>query len=351
MQSFVYQPASQRVVFGAGGFDELAGEAERLGLGKLLVVSSPGRKELASRAAVLLGARCAAISDAATTNVPEFAFDAAKTAAGEINADGMVVLGGGSAIGLGKALAADTGLPFIAVPSTYSGSEMAPNWNVETANGIRRGGGEGVLPVTVIYDPELTLDLPPKISAASGMNAMAHAVESLYGANANPVTVRMAEEGVRILADNLPIVVEQPNDIEARTDALYGAWLAAAFRGGTAIEHRIAQTIRHAYELSHADTHAVVLPYAVAFNRDAAQDAMERIQRALAAGEAASGLYDLNVALGLPTGLKDLGLAESVLDAAADAIADEKLYNPRPASRDDIRSLLGEMYQGDRPEY
>ena len=214
-----------------------------------------------------------------------------------LDADGFVVIGGGSPIGLAKAAAATTGLPYIAIVTTYSGSEMAPRWYIGIADNRVNGESVAALPATAIYDPELTLDLPSAISAASGMNAMAHAVESLYGIDTNPVVQAMAEEAVRLLGASLPRVIEKSaSNIDARTDALYAAWLAANFRAQVGLEHAIAQRVRQWFNLDHARTHAVATPYAVGFNAAAAPDAVARIARALGAKNAARGLYDLNVA-------------------------------------------------------
>lgn len=349
VKHFTYRLPDQRVVFGNGVLDRLAEEADARGITRALVVSSPGRAEMAARAARILGPACVGVSDAATLNVPARAVDAAKAAASEAAADGLIVLGGGSAVGLGKALAVESGMPWIAVVTTYSGSEMSDNWTVVHADGPIAGRDPSALAGTVLYDPELTLDIPPHFSAASGMNAMAHAVESLYGAAANPVTDSMAAEAVRTIGVALPRVCAEPGDLAHRNAMLYGAWLAATFRGGLAISHRIAQSMRKAFNLIHAETHAAVLPHAVAFNQGAAPFAMRAIENSLGADNAAAALYDLNAALALKTGFKDLGVKDWDVDKAAAVVLAQPFHNPRAPKLEDVRRLLEDIYEGGRP--
>jgi maleylacetate reductase len=349
---FVFQPNPSRIVFGAGTLETLAEEAERLGIERALIISSPGRKVQVARARDLLGARCVGASDAGLANMPEASFDRAMGEIADARADGLVVIGGGSPIGLGKALGAATGLAQIAVPTTYSGSELMADWRIETADGgMRRGVDAKARPATVIFDPLLTLDLPPAISGPSGMNAAAHAVESLYAAGAGPVSLTMGEEGIRLLAESLPIVVRAPGEVEARTRALQGAWLAGGFRAGIGLEHRIAQRLRSRLGLPHAESHALTLPFVVAFNEVAAPDAMARIARALRGEDAgaAAGLFRLNDTLGIKASLAAMGVDEAALDAAADDIAGADIANPRPVTRDDVRRILHDMFHGHRP--
>ncbi|HUD88861.1 MAG TPA: iron-containing alcohol dehydrogenase, partial [Xanthobacteraceae bacterium] len=268
-----------------------------------------------------------------------------------LDADGFVVVGGGSPIGLAKAAAATTKIPYIAIVTTYSGSEMAARWRIGVAADATSGEGPDALPATAIYDPELTLDLPVRFSAASGMNAMAHAVESLYGIDTNPVVQAMAEEAIAKLGASLPHVVQNPRDIAARTDVLYGAWLAANFRAEVGLEHAIAQRVRQWFNLDHAHTHAVATPYAIGFNASAAPEAMARIKRALGVPDPARGLYDLNVRLGLPTGLKGLGLREDDIAKAVDVVAAVKITHPRPVSKADLTEIIRQAYNGAPPRF
>jgi len=228
---------------------------------------------------------------------------------------------------------------------------MAANWYIGVGENRMVGEGPAALPATAIYDPELTLDLPARVSAASGMNAMAHAVESLYGIDTNPVVATMAEEAVRLLGSSLPRITQNPRDLAARSDALYGAWLAANFRAKIGLEHAIAQRVRQWFGLDSAQTHAVATPYAVGFNADAAPEAMARIKRALGVADAARGLYDLNIRLGLPTGLKDLGLRETDIGKAVEVISAVEITHPKPVSKADLINILAQAYAGEPPRF
>jgi alcohol dehydrogenase class IV len=203
----------------------------------------------------------------------------------------------------------------------------------------------------VIYDPHLTLTLPPQLSATSGMNAVAHCVEALYAEDANPVISLIAEEGIRALAGSLPTVVKKPHDIEGRSQALYGAWLAGASLGtvGMALHHKLCHVLGGTFNLPHAETHTVVLPYAVAYNRTAAPEAIARVAREMGVEDAARGLYELAASMGAPTGLSQIGMKESQLDRAADLAVESSYYNPRPITREGIRALLEDAFRGRPP--
>jgi maleylacetate reductase len=183
------------------------------------------------------------------------------------------------------------------------------------------------------------------------MNAMAHAVESLYGIDTNPIVQAMAEEAIKRLGASLPRVVQNPRDLDARSDVLYGAWLAANFRAEVGLEHAIAQRVRQWFNLDHAHTHAVATPYAIGFNAAAAPEAMARIQRALGVSDAARGLYDLNVQLGLPTGLKGLGLREEDIGKAVDIVAAVKISHPRPVTKADLAEVIRQAFFGEPPRF
>ena len=347
MRNFSYQPNPSRIVFGAGSLDGIADECARLDISRALIVSSPGRRKLAERAEALLGARAANNFDGASGSLSASDFDAALAA--RRDADGLVVIGGGSAIGLGKSLGAKTGLRQIAVPSTYSGSELMTDWRIEGVAGIERGNEEAARPATLIYDAELTLDLPPGVSGPSGGNALAHAIESMYSPNVNPVAFEMGAAGIAALAESLPVFIAEPANLAARERALYGAWACGGFRAGSCLEHRIAQRMRTLFGLTHAESHAVVLPYVVAFNEAAAPEAMARIARALGSESAADGMFRLNDTLGVKPSMKEIGVPEDGLDAAADDIAGVEIPNPRPVSRDDVRALIDDAFHGRRP--
>src|SRR5512146_620021 len=312
MNPFVYNGLPGRVVFGAGVLAQLPEELERLGAKRALLLSTPGRAEDARRLAASLGARAAGVYDKAVMHVPLPVAEDARRVARELGADCCVALGGGSTVGLAKAIALTSSLPVLAVPTTYSGSEMTTVYGL-TEGGLKRTARDArVLPKTVIYDPTLTLGLPAHTSAASGMNAIAHCVEALYARDANPITSLMAEEGIRALAAALPRIMKNQNDLDARSDALYGAWLAGVALGstGVALHHKLCHTLGGSFNLPHAETHAIVLPHAARYNRDAAPEAMARVARALGADDAPRGLYDLELKLSLKMRLSDIGLRE-----------------------------------------
>jgi alcohol dehydrogenase class IV len=343
-----------RVIFGAGSLAQLPDEVARLGAGKALVLCTPEQRAQAEDAAKRLGKRSVGVYDKAEMHVPIEVARAARDAARRLGADCCVALGGGSTTGLGKAIALEFGLPIVAVPTTYAGSEMTTIWGLTEAGEKRTGRDARVLPRAVIYDPELTLSLPPAIAGTSGMNAVAHAVEALYAESANPVISMMAEESIRALGASLPKVVASPDDIEARSDALYGAWLAGASLGsvGMALHHKLCHVLGGSYGLPHAEVHTVIIPHAAAYNCQAAAGAMARTARALgasAADEAPGALYDLAVTVGAKMALKDIGMKEEDLDEAADKAAANPYYNPAPVTRAGIRALLENAFFGRRP--
>jgi alcohol dehydrogenase class IV len=356
VRAFVYNGQPSRVVFGRGALEKLGAEIERLGAKRALVLSTPEQRASAEDVSRRLGARSAGVYDKAVMHVPIETAEAARAVAKELNADCCVAVGGGSTIGLGKAIALTSELPILAIPTTFAGSEMTPIYGI-TAQGQKKTGRDArVLPRTVIYDPQLTMTLPAKIAGPSGMNAIAHCVEALYAEDANPITSLMAEEGIRALARSLPKVVSDPADLDARAEALYGAWLAGACLGnvGMAIHHKLCHTLGGSYNLPHAETHTVILPHAVHYNRDAAKDAMARIARALgrdgaASADPAGGLYDLARNIGAPLSLKDIGMKADALDEAARLATQNPYYNPRPIEYAALRQLLQNAWEGRRP--
>ena len=345
---FVFEPAHSRVVFGAGCITGLAGEADLLGAKRILLVGTSGRSELLHRVAELLGGRVAGIFDRAVVHVPGKVADAAREAALEHQADSILAVGGGSAIGVAKAIAVTTDLPIIAIPTTYSGSEMTPLWGLTRDGAKRTGCDPRVQPRTVLYDPELTLDLPIPISAASGMNAIAHCVEALYASDANPVTSWMAEEGIHALGTSLATIVAAPHDIAARTQAMYGAWLAGSALGAVqmGLHHKLCHTLGGSFNLPHAETHAVLLSYTAAYNMNAAAAAMDAVSRGLGAAPAPAALYDLGRRIGTPASLAEIGMRSSDLERAADLAAERPYPNPRPVTREGVLALLKQAFEG-----
>ena len=351
MRSFVYTALPARVVFGVGALDKVGEEIERLGAHRALVLSTPEQRNAAEDVARRLGARAAGIYDKAVMHTPIESAEAARRVAAELKADCCVAIGGGSTTGLGKAIALTSALPILAIPTTFAGSEMTPIQGI-TADGVKKTVRDlRMLPKTVIYDPRLLLTLPARIAGPSGMNGIAHCVEALYTQDANPVTSLMAEEGIRALAQSLPTVVREPQNLDARGEALYGAWLAGACLGtvGMALHHKLCHTLGGSFNLPHAETHTIVLPHATRYNAQAAPEAMARIARALGASDAAQGLYDLAKTIGAPLALKDIGMPANGLDRAAELAVTNPYWNPRPLERGAIRELLQAAWEGRRP--
>ncbi|WP_315984101.1 maleylacetate reductase [Aliamphritea spongicola] len=286
-------------------------------------------------------------------HVPAETAKAAIEAAKNMNAGCTIAVGGGSTIGLAKAIALDTGKPILAVPTTYAGSEMTPIWGITEAGVKTTGRDLKVLPRTVIYDPELLVTLPDFITGPSGMNAIAHCVEALYAENANPITSMMAEEGIRAIGRSLEEAVKQQENIAARSDTL-GAWLAGASLGavGMALHHKLCHTLGGSFNLPHAEVHTIIIPYVTAYNTLAAPDAIGRVAKALgveSSADAASALFDLNIAIGAKMTLSELGMTEEDLDKAADIATRNPYYNPQPVTRESIRRLLDDAFHGRRP--
>lgn len=351
-REFSYQALPMRVSFGPGAVARLGDELDLLGLRRVLVLCSPEQADTGHRVAEALGQRSAGVLAEARMHVPVEVADRARDTAAHLGADGCVAVGGGSAIGLGKAIALAHGLPVVAVPTTYAGSEMTPVWGL-TDNGRKRTGRDPrVLPRSVLYDAELTTSLPADVSVVSGMNAIAHAVEGLYAPDRSPIVSMMAEEGTRALADALPRVVADGYDLAARAQAQYGAWLCGAVLGATtmSLHHKLCHTLGGALDLPHAQTHTVVLPHALAHNAAAAPHAVASLSRALGgADDPARALWELAGRLGAPRALRDLGMAQSDI-ADVVALAVESPYaNPRPVTADGVRALLTAAWRGDAP--
>lgn len=349
--AFVCDTLPARVVFGPGSIDEVADETAALGLERVLVVASPANAEVGARVAAALGARCAGSFGEVAQHVPEQLADAACGAARDAAADGLVTIGGGSATGLGKAVALTLGVPIVAVPTTYAGSEMTPIYGI-TGERKRTGRDRRVQPRTVVYDPELTLGLPPAATATTGMNALAHAIEALYAPGANPVSSLLADEASKVLIRALPAAVASPHDLDARTEALYGAFLAgAALAGaGTALHHKLCHVLGGSFRLAHGDVNAVVLPHVVAYNQPAVGNGLSSVGAALGTDDVADGLYRLARRIGAPADLGSLGLPATALDAVADQIVEVVGdANPREVDVSSLAELLKDAYLGHAP--
>ncbi|ALD91965.1 Maleylacetate reductase [Cupriavidus gilardii CR3] len=358
MKDFVYTGQPGRVVFRRRGVASLGEEVAALHIRRAIVLSTPQQASWALNVAETLGRdRAAGVFTEAVMHVPVEVVRKAVELAQALNADGLIAIGGGSTIGLAKAMALQTALPIIAVPTTYAGSEMTPIWGM-TENNLKRTGKDlRVLPKTVIYDPDLTVGLPVDLSMASAVNAIAHAAEGLYARDGNPVISLMAEEGIRALASSMPLIRANPHNEDARGDALYGTWLCGSVLGnvGMALHHKLCHTLGGTFNLPHAEVHALILPHAIAFNTPAIGEACQRIRRALGTSEsAAAGLFDLAKANGIKMALKDISaMTGADISNAVDLVLNAPYWNPRTIDesvRGDIEKLLWNAYEGNRPE-
>jgi alcohol dehydrogenase class IV len=350
MRDFVYNQPAVRVRFGSGALEQLPFELERIGARRAIVLTTPGQVQYAERAARGLGSMAAATWSEAAVDVPMDTVRAAGAIAKRRDVDCYVAIGGGSTIGLAKAMALESDLPIVAVPTTYSGSEMTSIYGISDAGVKRTGRDIKAMPKAVLYDPSLTLTLPPKTAAPSGLSALAHCIEGLYAEHINPIITLLAVEGMRSIVRSLPIVVRDPANIDARSDVLYGAWLGGCVLGavGMGVHHKLCQVLG-TFNLPHAETHAVILPQAVAFNRDAAADAMRAVGEVLGTGNPAQRVYDFAEKLGAPLALKDIGMPADSLERAAALCTESPYYNPRPVEPGGVRRLLEDAWHGKRP--
>ncbi len=349
---FVYEALPMRVRFGVGSLSTLPEELDQIGLKRVLVLCSPEQEETGNQVAEALGERCVGVLPEAVMHVPNEVAQRASDEASRVGADGCVAVGGGSAIGLGKAIALKHGLPIVAVPTTYAGSEMTPVWGLTTDGRKETGKDPRVLPRSVVYDPELTKTLPAAMSVTSGINAIAHAVEALYAPDATPIISLMAEEGVRALAAALPAIVANSSDPEARSNALYGSWLCGACLGATtmSLHHKLCHALGGTLNLPHAQTHTVVLPHALAFNQPAAPEAAAALSRALGgAADPAERLWQMAGELNAPRSLAELGMKEEDIDRIAEEVTSRSYGNPRPITYDDVRGILHAAWAGKPP--
>jgi maleylacetate reductase len=353
---FVHDTLPQRVVFGSGAAAvNLSNEIARLGATRVMLITAKAEADLADTIAKDIPV--ALRHDDVVMHVPVEVAERAREAAARSDVDALVSVGGGSTTGLAKAVAMTTGLPIVAVPTTYAGSEATPVWGLTEGAKKTTGTDLKVLPKVIIYDAALTMSLPVELSVASGLNALAHCVDSLWAPNADPINAAFAAEGIRSLAAGLPKVVADPMDLDGREHALYAAYLSAtAFASaGSGLHHKICHVLGGKYNLPHAQTHATVLPYVLAFNGPAAPDAERRITAAFpdtgpGTGSALAGLVALKQELNAPHALADYGFTEDSIPEAAEAILPSvPPSNPRPVTAGDLRALLRAAWAGADP--
>ncbi|WP_372026321.1 maleylacetate reductase [Rhodococcus sp. NyZ502] len=351
MKPFSYDASPARIVFGQGMIDTIAEEVRRLGRSRVMVLASRRLDAVAAAVTESLGDMAVARFDGALMHTPIEVTTAALRLAENHHVDTVVAIGGGSATGLSKALALRAGFDQIVVPTTYAGSEVTPVLG-ETENGRKTTrSSPHIRPETVIYDVDLTLDLPLDTTVTSAVNAMAHAVEALYSAESNPITDAIAIEAVSGIAHALPPLVDDPRNVEGRTDLLQSAWLAGTCLAtvGMGLHHKLCHTLGGSFGLPHAPTHTVVLPHAMAFNAPAVPDVMSRIATALGASDAATGVFDLVTACGGPTTLRELGMSHDQIENAVELATSAAYPNPREITPPGLSELLENAWSGRRP--
>jgi len=350
MTRFAYVHGDQRVRFAPGAVRELDRDLDALGGRRALLLADPGTDGI-DRARTALGARVAAEWGTIEPHVPVEQAARATDAARAVDADALVAVGGGSTTGLAKAIALELGLPILAVPTTYAGSEMAPIYGTSRGTVKTTGSDERVRPRGVVYDPELTFSLPARVTAGSGLNALAHCVEGMYAADAAPVVRAVAAQGVRELVAGLERACEEGSDLEARSRCLVGSYLAGmAIASGVALHHKVCHALGGHSRAAHGDLNVVFLPHAMAFNAPAAPAAAATVAAALDVDDPAAGLFDLAERLGAPTSLAELGVAADQLEDIAQASTRRRFDNPRPVETDDVLRLLQAAHRGERPQ-
>ena len=349
--AFDHDTLAQRIRFGSGlAAAALAAEVAEQGWTRVMVIAAPAEAGIAAR--VTEGLPVAHVHDEVAMHVPVEVAERARRSAAEHRADALVSLGGGSTTGLAKAVALTSGLPIVAIPTTYAGSEATNVWGLTDEATKTTGVDARVLPRTVIYDASLMLSLPVDLSVASGLNALAHCIDSMWSPRTDPIDQALAAEGIRALADGLPLVVADPSDLEGREQALYGAYLAAvAFASaGSGLHHKICHVLGGRYGLPHAPTHAVVLPHVLALNGPAAPRADERVARAFGTADGLTGLQDLRRRLDAPRALRDHGFEESqVPDAARAILPAVPADNPAAVTVQVLEELLHRAWEGAPP--
>ncbi|WP_327729906.1 maleylacetate reductase [Streptomyces sp. NBC_00487] len=352
MTRVAYESWGQRVVFGSGTVrEDVAAEVAGLGASRVLVIAAEGERALAED--ICKDVPVVATFGAVRPHVPAEVAGAVRAAAREHAADLLLSVGGGSTTGTAKAAALTTGLPILAVPTTYAGSEATPVWGLTEDGHKRTGVDPKVLPRIVVYDATLMLSLPTRLSVTSGLNALAHCVDAWWAPRHNPISSALAVEGVRSLASALPRIVADGQDVAARREILFGTYLGAvAFAGaGSGLHHKVCHVLGGAYDLEHAALHSVVLPHVVGLNLAAAPEAARHLGTALDSPTDPFGaLLDLCTSLEPPCSLSELGLPEEELDRACDLVmAQVPDTNPRRVTRDEMRELLARAYRGDTP--
>ena len=352
MISFAYQTLPWNIIFEVGALKRLPEELDKLGYSKALVLTTPNQAGDGEKIIEMIGARAAGLFSNAVMHVPTSTVAEATAMAKEVGADCTVALGGGSTTGLGKALAVRENLPNIVIPTSYAGSEMTNIWAMTEADRKVTARDNTAVPTLTIYDPELTLTLPPAFAGASGLNAMAQATVNIATDQVNPIVSCLAVDAVRALSSSLPIIMKDPGNMEARAQALYGACLAggALGTGTTSLHHKICHTLGGTYNMPHAETHAIILAHSVAYNAAATPEGTSRLADALGSPNAAQAIFDLLEIVGAPTALKDLGFKEDDIAEAARITLEKPFHNAEPVTEERLTALLTNAFHGRAPQ-
>jgi len=356
MEPFEYNVNASRVIFGSGSVNQLPLEITKVNCSAPLILLTPRQSTQSDKFKTILASgsiQLAGVFPNATMHTPTHITEQAVQTLKDTSADCVVSVGGGSAIGLGKAVSIRTGVPHLTIPTTYSGSEMTPILG-ETHEGTKTTRSDkNILPATVIYDVDLTMTLPPSTCVVSGVNAIAHAMEALYAKNTNPIISLLACDGVKALAESLPRIVSEPSSRPARERALYGAWLCGTCLGSTsmALHHKLCHTLGGSFGLKHAETHTIVLPHALSYNAPAIPELMAKLATLFpdSQGDALKGLDSLLSELNAPRALKDLGMEEENIDNATNIAMTNRYANPRDLERESIRELIRRAWSGEAP--
>ena len=342
----------QIVRFGPG-IRRGAGHAlETLGVARAMVLSTPNQADMAMELAADLGEQAAGIFSKAAMHTPVDVTEEALAHANAVGADSVVAVGGGSTIGLGKALALRTDFAQVAIPTTYAGSEATPILG-QTQDGVKTTLTDAkVLPEVILYDPELVTSLPPQMTVTSSLNAMAHAAEALYAQERTAQSTRMALDGIEAFVSGLPQVLADPADLSAREATLRGAWACGTVLGqvGMALHHKLCHTLGGTFDLPHAETHAIILPHAIHYNAAAVPDALAPMAALLGGSAPGPALWNFAKRMGAPLALKDLGLGEAQIEHAIEVALQKPYWNPREITAEGLRGLLHNAWAGIAPD-
>ena len=351
MPDFRWQGSAVSVRFAPGAVDLVAEEIAALGCSRALVLTT---KEQAANGVALvaqLGAVAVGHYAGAVMHTPT---DVTKHAMGLVassGADCVVALGGGSTIGLGKALTLRTGMKQVVIPTTFAGSEVTPILG-QTEKGEKTTLTDAkVRPAAILYDPNMICTLPPTLAISSALNAVAHATEGLYARDRNPMSSLMAVEGIRAFVSALPSIQADPTNLRAWAEGQYGAWLCGTVLGqvGMSLHHKLCHVLGGSFGLPHAETHAVILPHAIAYNEAAVPELLAPVAAIFGTRTAADGLATFAKSLGAPTSLQALGLTEAQQERAAELALSRPYWNPRPLERLALRGLMYRAWSGEPP--